>query len=197
MATTPSTTPSVKVDKTFPFKGANRDFSNRYHFLGGTPPDAAHWKLLMDSVVSVEQTIFSADALIVKITGYAAGSELPVHEELYNTPGNLSPGAGVAKAPGEVAALVRYTTNARSIKNHPIYLFQYYHDIFVDTAAGGQDTLSPNQHATMLAYGQQWLNGFTDGVFTYKRASPHGAAAVSVAVETHVTHRDFPYTPSV
>jgi len=111
----PSTVPSIKVTKSFPFKGGTREYSNRYHFLGGTPADSAHWKALMDSVVSVEITFISAEAHVESVTGYAAGSDVPVHNELYHTAGVLSPGGSVAKAPGEVAALLRYATNRRTM----------------------------------------------------------------------------------
>jgi hypothetical protein len=82
------------------------------------------------------------------------------------------------------------------VKNHPIYLFNYYHSVFVDTAAGGQDTLEPNQHTVFTTFANKWLTGFTDGTLQYKRCSPHGAGALTAFVENHVTHRDFPYSPS-
>jgi hypothetical protein len=192
----PATVPSLRVTKSFPFKGATREYSNRYHFLGGTPGAASNWKALMDAVVQQESLLVSSDTHVVSAIGYAAGSDLPVHTELYNTPGALSPGAGVAKAPGEVAALLRFSTNARSIKNHPIYCFNYFHDVFVDTAALGQDTLSPNQHSTILGYGNQWISGFSDGFNQLVRSSPHGALCSQPVVETYVTHRDFPPTRS-
>lgn len=186
----------MKVLKSFPFKGGSRVWSNRYYFNGGTPADDTHWHLLMDSIVSVEETLYSSDTTIIECIGYAAGSDVPVSSKLYAATGSLTPGSGVAKAPGEVAALVRWQTSARTSKNHPIYLFKYFHDVFIDTAAAGQDTLSPNQHTVMTTYANQWVSGYSDGVNTYVLASPHGALGHSPTVETYVTHRDFPYTRS-
>jgi hypothetical protein len=192
-----SSVPSLKLIKSFPFKGGFRTFSNRYHFLGGAPVDSGHWTSLILNAADFEKTVFSSDCTITEGIGYLAGSDVPVHTEIINLQGNLVPGSGVAKAPGEVAALLKFSTDARTIKNHPIYLFKYFHDIYVDTAAGGQDTLSPNQHTNIGNVASIWLSGLSDGTNAKTICSPRGAAATGFVVDSHVTHRDFPYTPSL
>jgi hypothetical protein len=188
-------TPSVKVFKSFTFKDGVRTYSNRYHFNGGTPPDATHWHTLFDNIVTAEKAIFANDQTIVEAVGYAAGSDVPVAQKNYTTVGTLA--ATGHPAPGEVAALVRYSTAARTTKNHPIYLFNYYHHVNTDTAVDF-DKLVSNQKSAMATYAANWISGYSDGgTVTAVRSSPNGAAATGSIVEEFLTHRDFPYTTSV
>ena len=73
-------TPSIKIVKQMDYLGAPRQWSNRYHFNGGTPADGTHWTTLADAVVAAEKAIYKAatDFSIVHAFGYAAGSDVPV-----------------------------------------------------------------------------------------------------------------------
>lgn len=190
-------TPSLKIEKTIEFKGGVRLWSNRYHFNGGTPADAAHWHTLMDAVTDAEKACYASSVTIVNALGYAAGSDVPVAEKAYAISGTTGPTAGSWQQAGEVCALVRYSTAARTTKNHPIYLFNYYHGCFVLDSLSDADHLDTAHRTAFGTYGAAWIAGFTDGVITAVRASPNGAAATGVDVEEMVTHRDFPYTTSV
>jgi hypothetical protein len=186
-------TPSLKVTKSFTYRGVTRQFSNRYHFNGGVPADAAHWTTFSDAVVTAEKAIFAPAVTIVKTTGYLAGSEVPVFTKTYSTAGTLSTGTCTI-APGDVAALIRYATTARTSKNHPIYLFNYYHGAYTLAGGGGnQDSLCTAQATAMGTYAGVWIGaGFSDGTNSYVRAGPNGATAVGQLVEALVTHRDLP-----
>lgn len=191
-----ATTPSVKVIKSFQFKGTTRLWSNRYHFNGGTPANDTEWHALMDAVVAAEAPIFASTVTIVECVGYAAGSDVPVSSKTYSTSGSLTTGGGDAYAQGESAALVRYSTTARTSKNHPVYLFNYYHGVWVQTASGAGNLLKAAQKTAMGTYAAAWISGFSDGSHTLVRAGPNGATATGQFVEEYVTHRDFPYTRS-
>jgi hypothetical protein len=183
-------TPSLKVVKTFTYRGVTRRYSNRYHFNGGTPPDGAHWTTFSDAVVTAEKAIHTSAVTIVQTVGYAAGSDVPVFTKTYSTAGTGTFASGAA-VPGDCAGLIRYSTTARTSKNHPVYLYNYYHGIL--SVLANADNLNAQQITAFSTYAGIWIGaGFSDGATSYNRAGPNGATATGVLVEPMVTHRDLP-----
>jgi hypothetical protein len=186
-----SAMPSIKVVKETPYEGGMRRWSNRYHFSGGTPADSAHWTTLSDNVVADEADALHTYSTIVETIGYAAGSDVPVFSKSYSTSGNYALTGSNIVTPLQTAMVLRYSTDARTTKNHPIYLFTYWHDVVLDATVTHESPAGSHSTA-LLEYGNDWVAGFSDGVNTYHRAGPNGAVALGAFVDEYVSHRDFP-----
>lgn len=193
-----ATVPSIKVLKTFDFKGGSRIWSNRYYFGSGSPTDQTHWHTMMDNIVTAEKAILVPSCTIIECLGYDAGSDIPVSTKTYSTAGTVTGSANSVLAPGEVVALGRWSTAARSVRNHPIYAFSYWHGVYVDGQhANTIDQLDVNPLAAMQTYANHWVTGFSDGTVTHVRNTQGGHVVTGYVIEEYVTHRDFPYTRSL
>lgn len=184
--------PSIQVVKTFTYRGGLREFSNRYHFTGGVPADSAHWTTLSDAITAAEKLIYGSTTgvTIVRTVGYDAGSDVPVFSKVYALAGTATL-TNIGFTPGDVAALVRYSTAAKTGKNHPIYLFNYYHGACFQTG-GSADIPNTDQKNLMSTYATAWITGFSDGTSAKHRCSPGGALATGSLVSPYLHHRDFP-----
>jgi hypothetical protein len=184
------------VVKKFNYRGVTRNFSNRYHIGTAYPADSAHWTTLSDAIVTAEKAIYYAfsggGADIVETVGYQPGSEVPVFTKTYATAGTGGFG-DYTGCPGDVAALVRYSTPDRSTKNHPVYCFNYYHAVGYKASGPGFDTLCTAQGTAMQTYANAWIAGFSDGTTTYHRSRPTGDLCTAAIVKPLVTHRDLPH----
>lgn len=146
-------------------------------------------------MVAAEYPIYQATAgggcKVIGTVGYEGGSEIPVYNKTYNDDGTGG-FTSWSPLPGDAAAVVRYSTADRSSKNHPIYLFNYYHSVSAVAGAGNQDTLHAAQKSAIGTYAADWITGFSDGTVTHHRSRPNESLATGDLVLPLVSHRDLP-----
>lgn len=183
-------TGSIRVIKNIEFRGGLREWSNRYYFDGTLPPDPATWEIFADNVVDLEKALFVSDIGFTRVVGYGAASDVGVYTKDYTTAGTFT-GSDLENTPPDVAALGKWTTAKRTSKNHPVYLYNYWHGALIH-AATARDALLFAQFTAFNAYMQDWIDGITDGTVDHHRCGPDGTLALTGAVEEYVRHRDFP-----
>lgn len=171
------------------YKGSTKLWSSVNHFSGGFPSGTTPANTMMDAVVTAAKAAVGDHVTIVKASLYPAGSNVASFTKTYSTVGTVS-GSGLVRIPGDCAALLRYSTTQLTSKNHPIYLFNYFHGGYA-VSTTSQDTPSANWVTGLNGYGTAWLAGFSDGTNTYLRAGPNGAVAQARSVGAYITHRDF------
>lgn len=186
----PDPAPLVRIVKSFTYRGAAQEFSNAYHLLEEAPSTNADWEDLFDAIVDAEKAIYGSGVTIVLAQGKTSDDAVVAHQKVYDVDGTFS-GFDAHSVPGDCAAMVRYATNVRSSKGHPIYAFNYYHGCFA--AGGDPDNLNADYKTALEAYALAWVEGIDAGSpGTFHRATPHGASVVSKLVSPVVRHRDFP-----
>lgn len=182
---------SIRVTKSFTYRGAAKLWSNRYHFDGSAVGDSAAWYTFMDGVVLAEKAVHGSQVSIVQCDGFAPGSDVSIATKTYATAGTLTITGGSA-APGDCAAVLRMATTKKSTKNHTVFLFSYFHGCFFNTSSGVPDNLLAAQKTALEGYGDSWKNGLSIGGRTYIRTTPDGHIANGRFVSPYIGHRDFP-----
>lgn len=183
--------------KQFAYRGNTVEFSNRYHTNGPTTITLAEFETLADAVVADENPIYFSDVTIVRVDWADASTAtstnphgLVTHTKAYSQVGFLDTTGGT-RCPGDCAIVARWSTDARTSKNHPIYLFNFFHGAY-RLASGGDDTILTAQASAVAEYASDWLSGFSDGTNTHIRCGPRGAVAQDSKCLDWVRHRDFP-----
>lgn len=179
---------SVKIVKEMTYRGAPKQWSNRYHFDGGAPGD---WDALFTAVVDLEKYIIPTDHTIIGAHGYAPGSDVAVANAILSVAG-LFPYTGRGAVPGDAALVLRQATTKQSTKNHVVFCFSYYHGAMMTNGNHPGDAAVAGQVANVQAIGDAWHDGIVVGARTYKRTTPDGHLVTGALASDWIGHRDFP-----
>lgn len=189
--TTPPTRISIRVDYQTAYKGGIRQWSNRFFLSSSVAMTGSVFDTLSDWLTNIMVSGITARTTIVGTVGYDAGSDVPTNSKTYSLSGSNTVTGGETLATLEVAALWRFATDARTSKNHPIYLFKYVHDQILGTSSDREAMVS-GRRTTQESLAGDLVTGDTVGGTLYQLCGPFGAVALSSSVGQFFTHRDFP-----
>lgn len=173
-----------------PYRGGTKEWSNRYFMTGGNWTGLAEFEDIADWLAGNEAFCYGAKSVQKEAVAYGIGSDLPVFSKTLTEAGQSLPGSAHSAAPGDAAAFLRFTTDRRSVKNHPIYLSKWYHSCWIDEAVS-EDQLHGDNRQAIVAFANALLAGIQAGDHTRKLCGPYGAVAQQQSVDQYVRHRDF------
>lgn len=190
MATTPPEQPGIRLIVESPYEGGTKQWSNRWFFNGPNWHNEAEFEFVADELQAKYLAHWlSSTSRVVEAIGTNGGSDIPLYTKPYTAYGTWDDQYNYP-TPLQCAALVKITTTARSVKNHPIYLFKYLHAVYYESKAH-KDYTAPGQASGFVAEIQDWCDGITTPNETRKVCGPRGAVGQTASIDEFITHRDF------
>lgn len=184
---------SIRIDKSFTYRGSPEKFSNKYHFNGSNPANSTEWKAITDALVAQEKTLFPVGTTII----YAAGYTSDTGPAVYTRDFTVSPDTPVAgtlvttgavETPGDDAFWARWWTGQYDSRGKKIYLRKYWHPAYI--TSGNPDQLFSGQKTAASTFAALMISGLTvTGYSTRTLCDKSGNVATAYNVVTYVTTR--------
>jgi hypothetical protein len=182
---------SIRLNKSFPYRGVPEIYSNTYHFTGTAPTSDANWDALIDALVVAEKATHSSETTIVYASCYTADHTPAAHtRDFNNSPDTpvagtfvFSPSAGNVMSAGDAAVWVRWKTDHRDSRGHQVYVRNYFHHV----AVAPPDTVAAAQKTAFQTFGAAMVTGFISGA--YKLSDLQGHAVSTPTVPSFITTR--------
>jgi len=174
----------------FSWRGSTHVWSQLWHVTGGSWQDQTHFNSFSDALWNEVKTITCARVTLVETVAYNPGSFLPVYTKTYGSAGTYTDTSN-PQAGGEDCMLWKFTTDQRTTKNHPIYLYKWFHGTQTDGATS-PDSLRNGIHSTAGGVISDIVAGLSDGTLTRKYCGPYGAVAQSGTCNALLHNREFP-----
>lgn len=185
---------SLRIDKSFTYRGVAEKWSNKYHLSGANPADAVEWKAILDALVGLEKHLYSSATTVVYAAGYLGTSPVAVYTRDYTVSpdspvaGDLTVGTQIP-LPGDAAFWVRWHMGQLNSRGKKIYARKYFHDAYRGATGADKDSLGSTQKTNATTFSTA-VNGFTvAGYSTRAICDKNGNLAVSQNVVTYVTTR--------
>lgn len=184
---------SIRVDKSFTYRGSAEIWSNRYHFNGSNPADATEWLAIATALINTEKTLYSSATTVVFVAGYTSDTGPAVYTKDYTimpaapVPGSFST-TGLVRATGDDAAWVRWWCGQYSSRGKKVYARKYYHDVYMPSTGG--DSLATTQKTAYGTHGSLLMTGMAvTGYSTRYICDKSGNVAQSYNNVTYITTR--------
>lgn len=187
---TPPTQAGIKFSYSFSWRGATKTWSQLWHFNQGAWQDQTHFNAFSDAWWNLIKQCTCSRVTLVETTAYNPGSFLPVYTKAYGASGTYTDTSN-PQAAGEACMLWRFTTTQRTTKNHPVYLFKWFHGVQTDGATS-PDSLRAGIASTAASVITACLAGVSDGTLTRKYCGPFGAVAQAGTCNAQLHIREFP-----
>lgn len=171
-------------------KGGGAQVGGIYHWTGAAWTNEAEFDAMADWLTTAFQDALSASATIVSAIGYNPGSRIPVYSKTYSKVGHITDISTQKLTPSDCAMLIRFSTDQRTSKNHPIYLFKYIKPA-VNNPNVSVEIVTPAVQTALETYAGLLVTGHDPGSGVRKLCGPFGAVALGHQVNQYVTHRDF------
>jgi hypothetical protein len=127
--------PGIVVIKSFTYRGAAEEWSNKYHFQGAAPANPADWRALCDAFILQEKAVLTDVVNIIRVQCYEDTDNPSVYTYDLAAFGGVVAGTYVTGSSadlleaGDTVGLIRWNTGRVSSRGKPVYLFKYYHGV--------------------------------------------------------------------